>query len=76
MAGYKPRVSFPEELLEFRDQVFLDLGATDVGLFKNHNADFANKISYGYPNQKWNVRVQNLKNWCCGPWDFFFSSNY
>ncbi len=34
-----------------------------------------NNIRYGYPNQKWNVRVQNLKSRCRGPGDLFFYSN-
>ena len=41
MVGYPPCTSFPEELLDFRDQVFCDLGTTDVCLFKNRNVDFA-----------------------------------
>ena len=41
MVGYPPCTSFPEELLDVRDQVFCDLGTTDVCLFKNRNVDFA-----------------------------------
>ena len=41
MVGYPPCTSFPEELLDFRDQVFCDLGTTDVCLFKNRKVDFA-----------------------------------
>ena len=73
---WSPCTSFPEELLDFRDQVFCDLGTTDVCLLKTVTSILPNNIRYGYPIQKWNVRLQNLKSRGHGPGDLFFYSNY
>ena len=58
MVCYPPCTSFPEELMDFRDQVFCDWILQMFAFLKTVTSILPNNIRYGYPNQKWNVRVQ------------------